>query len=100
MGACLPMRGWGEVSGPEGTPNGVDRLARIEEWVGNGNFAPRDDVLALVEIAKQARAVTDHHFDTCDLVLGLSPAYPCSCGIDALRSALARLDSGAAEEDA
>jgi len=47
---------------------------------------------ALVAVARAAQAVTEHHFDTCDLELGLSPAYPCSCGIDSLRLALARLD--------
>ena len=35
----------------------TDKLAQIEDWVCNSNFnfASREDVLALVEIAKAAR---------------------------------------------
>ena len=80
------------MSGPQGTPNGVDRLAEIEAelpaaWSHLSVVHVRvDDVLALVEIAKQARRCYER---------GLIEVTPDS---EALEHALARLDSGAAEE--
>ena len=94
------------MSGPEGTPNGVDRLARMEADArktlaedASSSLAlwkpwamdRADDVLALVEIAKAARDVADHSWSSLDESMGT---------MIALRSALARLDSGAAEGDA
>jgi hypothetical protein len=63
-----------------------DRLAEIEELRRSGQLGAItvSDVLALVEIAKAAREAVD--------------AYPNHNA--ALAAALARLDSGAAEEDA
>jgi hypothetical protein len=144
VGACLSMRGWGEVSGPEGTPNGVDRLAHLRqvaqaadngspwEWehaypqrvtrIGDvvlvaecfenpdmpsrfAEFIATFDppvALALVEIAKAARAVNEHakrdlpewYADDGDYTVEDFDYFI------QLDRALARLDSGAAEEDA
>jgi hypothetical protein len=84
------MRGWGEVSGPEGTPNGVDRLALAPAWV---LFLPSDEqeyVLALVEIAKAARAAEKYVLCVTD--------PPCGdCDACRFHAALARLDSEGAK---
>jgi hypothetical protein len=81
------------VSGPEGTPNGVDRLAQIAErksfydedgeWV----YLSADERDALVEIAKAARAWT---------VAESSDDY--SAALRELRRVVARLDSGTAKD--
>lgn len=78
----------------------LDRIANLERVFANGSPIPfvilaAAEMDALVEVARAARKVTKHHFDTCDLVLGLSPAYPCSCGVDTLRLALSRVDDAA-----
>jgi len=95
------------VSGPEGTPNGVDRLARMEADArktlaedASSSLAlwkpwamdRADDVLALVEIAKAAGRLYQAYLDR----------YPALAEeeMENVGSALARLDSGAAEGDA
>ena len=70
-----------------------DRLAQIEARIRDGYFADGRDVLALVEIAKAAREVEDTlriHARGVALIGARHKLY----------DALARLDSGAAEEDA
>ena len=98
------------MSGPqEGTPNGVDRLADIEAWAHDilsiATISRARDVLALVEIARGMERIEK----TCNVVVqriaevGEPPAALSGTQIDAermrdfARSALARLDSGAAE---
>lgn len=77
------------MSGPEGTPNGGDRLAEIEALArSRDDWVYHDDVLALVEIAKAARGVMYAEFENADEVLVPKDDF------DALRSALARLADG------
>jgi hypothetical protein len=74
------------VSGPEGTPNGVDRLAHVRAYLVRKDapvFVETFD--ALVEIAKQARRVVR--------CIDVERDVPYATA-EALRSALARLDSG------
>ena len=101
------------MSGPEGTPNGVDRLARMEADArktlaedASSSLAlwkpwamdRADDVLALVEIAKAARAIVESIEDAEGFrYVGSEDDIDM---LHALADALARLDSGAAEEDA
>lgn len=89
------------MSGPEGTPNGVDRLRRIDRLWRTAQMraatgaVTQADVLALVEIAKAARDITESIAD------GEGFRYVGSEDdidmLDALARAVARLDSGAAE---
>jgi hypothetical protein len=92
--ACVA--GWGEVSG--------DRLARITDAIAFRREDPEgpqvvtlttETAEALVEIAKAARDITE------SIAEAEGFRYVGSeDDIDALACALARLDSGAAEEDA
>jgi len=88
-------RGWGEVSG--------DRLAQIGRQVrfvhgrspdGNGLVLPNRDVLALVEIAEAARPMANLPWP-----LSADERQEWIVAQNRLRDALARLDSGAAEEN-
>lgn len=90
-----------------------DRLAEIEELRRSGQLGAItvSDVLALVEIAKAARALMEDVDEIMDEDLRLD-ALKQKIGAaflgyggawnheDEFRAALARLDSGAAEEDA
>jgi molybdopterin biosynthesis enzyme len=104
-----------------GVPSGGDRLARAKKtaqmwldderefedpvvalWHVQGRVLARD-VLALVEIAEAARELMDSYGDPTDEAYGLGGTftaggdYVSKARCKTLRSALARLDSGAAE---
>lgn len=90
------IAGWVEVN--------TDRLAQIEAKAtrlrGKAEMLGRrdkhaEDVLALVEIAKAAREAK-HELGH----VAQTPAEAAAAALSILRSALARLDSGAAEGDA